>query len=299
VLLDGFDELLQATGVSQTDYLNKVMGFQDREASLDRPVPVAILVTSRTAVADRAKPPPGMVVVRLEPFREAQISQWLDVWNGLNARGLASQGLRPLTTQVLLEHADLASQPLPLLLLALYDSDGNRLRQVAAGLHQAELYEQMLVSFAGREVRKSVGDLPDRQLQDAVELELLRLSVVAIAMFSRSRQWISDAELDADLPTLLGPPGSQAAPSGFRAPLSAAQILVGRFTSFMRPRPSATTSGCIRTSSCTQHSANTSSPGSWPVSLKTSRTPPGSPPRAPGPNPSMTASCTPCCHRCP
>ena len=34
VLLDGFDELLQATGVSQTDYLRKAAEFQTREAGL-------------------------------------------------------------------------------------------------------------------------------------------------------------------------------------------------------------------------------------------------------------------------
>ena len=52
VLLDGFDELLQATGVSQTDYLKKVAAFQAREADQGRPV--AVVVNSRTAVADRA-----------------------------------------------------------------------------------------------------------------------------------------------------------------------------------------------------------------------------------------------------
>jgi hypothetical protein len=56
VMLDGFDELLQATGVSQSDYLEKVAEFQRREADQGRPV--AALVTSRTAVADRARAVP-------------------------------------------------------------------------------------------------------------------------------------------------------------------------------------------------------------------------------------------------
>ena len=47
VLLDGFDEMLQATGVSQTDYLVKVRAFQQREAAQGRPV--AAVVTSRIA----------------------------------------------------------------------------------------------------------------------------------------------------------------------------------------------------------------------------------------------------------
>src|SRR5262249_38965173 len=38
VLLDGFDELLQATGVNRSDYLRKVAAFQHREAVQGRPV---------------------------------------------------------------------------------------------------------------------------------------------------------------------------------------------------------------------------------------------------------------------
>ena len=48
-------------------------------------------------------------------------------------------------------------------------------------------------------------------------------------MFSRGRQWVSDAELDADLPALLGPPDSRADPAVRRAPLTAGQVVVGRF----------------------------------------------------------------------
>ena len=57
VMLDGFDELLQATGVAQTDFLLRVLAFQEREADQGRPL--AVIVTSRTAVADRARNPPG------------------------------------------------------------------------------------------------------------------------------------------------------------------------------------------------------------------------------------------------
>jgi hypothetical protein len=227
VLIDGFDELLQATAVRQTDYLRKAADFQAREATQGRPV--AVLVTSRTAVADRAQPAPGMTVIRLEPFSKAQITQWLTVWNDANAGGLAARGLRPLPPQTAAEHADLASQPLLLLMLALYDADGNRLQHAATALDEAGLYERLLTSFAEREIGKSGADLPGGQFREAVERELLRLSVVAFAMFTRGRQWASEAELDADLPALLGSPDGQPAPSGLRAPLSAAQMMVGRF----------------------------------------------------------------------
>jgi hypothetical protein len=227
VLVDGFDELLQATGVSQTDYLHKAAAFQAREADQGRPV--AVVVTSRTAVADRARPVPGMVVVRLEPFRDAHIDQWLRVWNDTNAAGFAAHGLRPLAPQTALAHAELARQPLLLLMLALYDADGNPLQRAGAILGKAELYERLLTRFAEREIAKSGAALPAGQFEEAVERELLRLSVVAFALYNRGRQWVSEAELDGDLPALLGQADSHAALDGLRAPLSAAQVVVGRF----------------------------------------------------------------------
>src|SRR5262249_37824397 len=125
VLLDGFDELLQTTGVSQSDYLERVETFQRREADLGHPV--AVLVTSRTAVADRARPARDMVTVRLEPFGTTQITRWCTVWNAANAEWLRSRNLLPLSTASLQAHRELACQPLLLLMLALYDADGNAL----------------------------------------------------------------------------------------------------------------------------------------------------------------------------
>ena len=234
VLLDGFDELLQVTGVSQTDYLDRVAKFQVREAAVGRPV--AIMITSRTAVADRAAVLPGTVVIRLEPFREPQIRRWLEVWNR------PESGLPTLRPEMMLQYPELASQPLLLIMLALYYADESRLRRVVTGddqqkpdddpgavLDEADLYERLLVTFAKREVDKSEAGLPRQEVDKRVNHELLRLSIVALAMFARGRHWVREDELDADLPVLLGPPSGQAPPRGFRAPLTAAQIAFGRF----------------------------------------------------------------------
>ena len=94
VLLDGFDELLQATGVSQTDYLRRVAAFQRREADQGRPV--VVIVTSRTSVADRAESPAETVALRLEPFDAARVDAWLAVWNADNAGHFAARGVAPL-----------------------------------------------------------------------------------------------------------------------------------------------------------------------------------------------------------
>lgn len=227
VLLDGFDELLQATGVSQSDYLEKVARFQDREAAQGRPV--VVVVTSRTAVADRARPAEGMVSVRLEPFRVPQIERWLAVWNAANAPRLAARSLRALTADTVLAHTELASQPLLLLMLALYDADGNALHREKTMLGEADVYERLLTSFAEREVRKSSPALPSDLLGHAVEQELLRLSIAACAMFNRARQWVTERELDADLTALLDPVREQPAVAGLRAELTAAEIVIGRF----------------------------------------------------------------------
>jgi hypothetical protein len=228
VLLDGFDELLQATGVTHSDYLEKVADFQHREADLGRPV--AVVVTSRTTLADRTRSVWGMAAIRLEPFRDAQVLRWLWVWNSANAAQLAARGLNPLPAKQVLAHSELAAQPLLLLMLALYDADDNALQHDEdTPLGHAELYERLLILFAEREVRKIGAALPGEDFSRALEWELTRLSVTAFAMFNRNRQWVTEAELDADLFALLDDPVEQRFTVGLRAELTAAQVVIGRF----------------------------------------------------------------------
>ncbi|NMO56212.1 hypothetical protein HH310_34175 [Actinoplanes sp. TBRC 11911] len=217
VLLDGFDELLQVTGVHQSDYLRRVAAFQEREKVLNRPV--AVVVTSRIAVADRAAMPPGGLAVRLEPFDEPRIERWLSVWNAGNAGRLTVDALRP--------YLHLATEPLLLLMLALYDAAGNSLQDedVDAG----RLYERLLHEFAAREVRRVHDAQPEEAQARLIEEELQRLSVVALAMFHRGRLWATGTELDADLAALGLGPSVRAPTESFRTPLTAAQEMVGRF----------------------------------------------------------------------
>jgi hypothetical protein len=55
------------------------------------------------------------------------------------------------------------------------------------------------------------------------------LSVVAFAMFNRGSQWVAEFDLEADLLALFGSPPAVAAGSDLRAPLRAAEIMLGRF----------------------------------------------------------------------
>ena len=140
ILLDGFDELLQASGVSHFDYLERVQAFQEREAELHRPV--AVLVTSRTAVANQVRYPVGTLVARLEEFDNEQVERWLFVWNQQNP-------IRPLASESALAQGDLARQPLLLFLLALFHSGGGNL---TPGISQAHLFDRLFDSFVERDV---------------------------------------------------------------------------------------------------------------------------------------------------
>ncbi|MET0415208.1 MAG: hypothetical protein ABW022_04195 [Actinoplanes sp.] len=225
VMMDGFDELLQATGQNWANYLEQLREFQQREAELGRPL--AVLVTSRTVVADRARFPAGTTVVRLDPFDDDRVRAWLAVWNRLNAPGLTARGLKPLTAEAVLAHRELVSQPLLLLLLALYDGRANQLQNDGDGLGRVELYERLLTDFFERQVDKFGGRRSDEQRAGAVAAEWRRLCAVAVAMLNRGRDVILEPQLEADLHHLLS--ADDWTPGPGETPLTAAQLLVGRF----------------------------------------------------------------------
>jgi len=100
ILLDGFDELVQASAVNRYDYLEQVRDFQRRQAQIGHPV--AVIVTSRTVVADHARFPPGTLAVQLQPFTGAQVRRWLEVWARSNSQALTARGLRPLPAETAL-----------------------------------------------------------------------------------------------------------------------------------------------------------------------------------------------------
>ena len=226
VLLDGFDELVQAAAVNRYDYLEQVRDFQLRQAQVGRPV--AVIVTTRTVVADQVRFPVGSVVLQLQPFNEDQVRYWLKVWDRHNASGLAARRLRPMPAEIALAHGELAKQPLLLLMLAIFDAAGNGLQRAETRIGHAELYERLLTEFALREVGKSARNrsLPTARQHDLARRELQRVAVVALAMFARGRQAATEAELNHDLP-LLFPEDEGAGSPDTR--LTPAQRAAGRF----------------------------------------------------------------------
>ena len=221
VLLDGLDELLQASNSDRSGYLQEVGEFQRREAEQERPV--IVVVTSRTVVADRVDIPRRTTVVKLDPFDESDMAEWLSRWREANATAIASGKVRALKLSAALQHPDLARQPLLLLMLALYAADP-ALPPLDADLSTADLYQQLLEGFARREAAKTTshyarGSDLDHRVQDHLD----RLAVAALAMFNRGRQDISEEDVGADLAAL------DEKLMGRSRPAEAGQRIIGEF----------------------------------------------------------------------
>ncbi|XVV10740.1 NACHT domain-containing protein [Actinoplanes sp. CA-131856] len=223
VLLDGFDELVQATGTTQSSYLTEVTRFQAEELALGRSV--AVIVTSRTIVVDRARVPEGALVIKLEEFSDAQIGQWTEAWNKANTR---TPGFAALTVADMSRHGQIARQPLLLTLLGIYHADPNAARLSDGKLSTATLYRMLLDNF----IHRQVADKPERPPSDDQLPRLLgelrwRLSIAAFGMFNRGRQHVSDRDLERDLEVFLGRDDGVA--RGFDSPSGRAHQTVAGF----------------------------------------------------------------------
>jgi NACHT conflict system protein len=235
VIIDGYDELLQATGALHADYLDRVRLFQDREAALRRPV--RMMVTSRITLIDMVTIPPGTTIVRLEEFDEERRNAWAEVWNAHNSGYFAQAGVRPFALPASDSLAELAKQPLLLFMLAIYDASANQL-STERDMDQTRLYYTLLSRFVEHELDKDAGfrQLPVGHQEEQIDRELARLGVAAIGMFNRQRLVIRREELDADLRLFEAGPDKPAA--GTR-PLTQADLLLGSFFFIHESRSSA------------------------------------------------------------
>lgn len=221
VLLDGLDELLQASSSDRSGYLQEVMEFQRIEA--DQEQPLVVVVTSRTVVADRVEIPAGTTIVRLDFFDDPDIALWLQRWREANDELIATGTVRELTLDAALSQAELARQPLLLLMLALYSADPS-FPALDANLSTADLYHRLLDNFARREVAKKTDHkLSVEETELRVQDQLDRLAVAALGMFNRGRQDISEADLGVDLAAL-----STLPPNSSR-PIELGQRLIAEF----------------------------------------------------------------------
>ncbi|MGV9804569.1 NACHT domain-containing protein [Micromonospora chersina] len=219
LLLDGFDELVQATGVAQSDYLLQVADLQEQEWASGQPV--LAIVTSRTLVMDRTRIPDGTVLVRLEPFDDTQVSRWAETWNRANPTA------PPLSADELLRHDALARQPLLLLMLAVYSHEEGSLGD--EDLSRAELYRRLLDTFILRQVRdKAHKDIGDPAFEALQARQRHDLAIAAFGMFNRGQQHISENDLGSDL-DVLRPDQETYAAAGHGEPITRAKRTIAAF----------------------------------------------------------------------
>lgn len=246
MILDGYDELLQATGKLFTDYLDQVQRFQ--RDSLIQNRPVRVIVTSRITLIDKAIIPRGTTVVRLEPFDEPRRAEWISRWNACNAAYFQQCGVKPFTLPDNERLAELAEQPLLLLMLAIFDSAGNALSG-RPDLDRTLLYDALLRRFIERELGKGEhGAAFSGRSQDArrplVDRELTRLGVAAIGMFNRQEVKITRDQLDRDLAYF----GAQNPVRSDLYGQSQAEILLGSFFFIHESRSRLALDGAANTS---------------------------------------------------
>jgi hypothetical protein len=230
VILDGYDELLQASGKVFRSYLNDVRNFQRNEFEQRRPV--RVMVTSRITLIDKAIIPEGTTIIRLLEFDQRQRSCWVKVWNRENAAYFREASIDEFALPD--DHRNsgakiisLAKQPLLLLMLALYDSEGNALRK-SKSLDRTILYDSLLRRFVAREMAKGKDffELSSKEQERTLDAEMQRLAVAALGMYNRRKLHILSTELNADIKffSLERP----IAVSEGRE-LSQAELLLGRF----------------------------------------------------------------------
>jgi hypothetical protein len=203
VILDGYDELLQASGQVFASYIKDAQRFQEREAEQGRPL--RIIITSRVTLIDKAAVPIGATIVRLLEFDQPQRECWSEIWNRANAAYFRDTGIDKFVLPTEKEKGsqkilNLAEQPLLLLMLALYDSHDNQLRD-SKGLDRTKLYDSLLRQFVIRERGKEKGfnDAKAKERDKALSAEMQRLGIAALGMYNRRKVHILSPELDDDL----------------------------------------------------------------------------------------------------
>jgi hypothetical protein len=226
IILDGYDELLQATGKVFAAYLDSVREFQEQQAL--HKCPVRVIVTSRATLIDRARIPHGTTVIRLEEFDAERRQAWVDVWNEHNAPHFRLTQARPFTLPEREKLIQLARQPLLLLMLAIYDSAANELSS-QPDIDQALLYDRLLRRFIERELSKGKKGLeftasPRGPRAEAIDREIERLGIAAIGMFNRQDVKISRNDLNKDLDYL-----NAGQETGDGRALPQADLLLGSF----------------------------------------------------------------------
>lgn len=203
LIFDGYDELLQATGKTYSDYLNKIAEFQLTQQTIYN-VLVRCIVTSRVTLIDKASIPNNSQILRLCDFDDERIKAWCSIWNQANEQFFTAHKLNKLTIASTGKVRELAGQPLLLLMLALYDMNGNHLHE-QSDISRAELYYKLIYDFVGREQEKNTNfnNLNPQKKKLVIQGVFHHLAIVALGMYNRRKLFIRTTELKEDIALLI------------------------------------------------------------------------------------------------
>lgn len=199
LIFDGYDELLQASGKTHSDYLNKIVEFQTDQRSIYHRI-VRCIVTSRETLIDKAAIPAGCPVLRLREFDDERIHAWCKIWNQANESYFANHRVERLEIASSGKVRELAGQPLLLLMLALYVMNGNRLQE-QSNISRAELYYKLIRDFVVREKEKDekFRQLPQKKKDREVWNGFHYLGIAALGMYNRRQLYIRTTDLNRDI----------------------------------------------------------------------------------------------------
>ncbi len=199
LIFDGYDELLQASGRTHSDYLKKIVEFQKDQRDING-IFIKCIITSRITLIDKALISDNTPVVRLLDFDDDRIKAWSEVWNNKNRTFFENNNMESFEVEKKSKVYELAKQHLLLLMLALYDSNNNALRK-QRNLNSTQLYNNLIRDFVSREKRKDEiyrGKTLEVQ-QEIIDAEVQRISIAALGMYNRKVLYIRSTELESDI----------------------------------------------------------------------------------------------------
>jgi len=208
LIFDGYDELLQASGRTYSNYLQRINEFQRQQWDIHGMF-VKCIITSRVTLIDKASIPNNTPVIMLSDFDENRIATWSNIWNEKNAEYFSNNNLQPFEVDKTSKVFELAKQPLLLLMLALFDSNQNALKKNKE-LNRTQLYDSLIRDFISREKRKDEGfrGKQEREQKKIIDEEVKKVSIAALGMYNRKALYIRSVELENDLKFILNKDGN-------------------------------------------------------------------------------------------
>lgn len=204
IIFDGYDELLQASGRTHADYINKIAEFQKEQKAING-ILVKCIITSRIILISKALIPENSSVIKLDDFDDKRVQLWIDIWNTKNKDYFEKNKLERFEIDKESKVYELSKQPLLLLMLALYDVNDNILKKQKE-LNKTQLYDNLIREFVSREKRKDNlfrSKQPSEQ-QTIINNEVRKIAIAALGMYNRKALYIRLSELQTDMEFIEG-----------------------------------------------------------------------------------------------